>query len=114
MRTSRAGRKEGGINIGRDIIVRPHMKPLATLNRTLKHTVDLARGEGAPSFKEPTRTAAVPAMGVLAEAMVALTFASEAWRNDGGDSLADFKASYNNSIEALETLILYTNVSHIA
>ncbi len=105
-RTSRAGGIEGGISIGGDIIVRAYMKPLATLNRPVIETVDLATGERALSFKERTDTTAVPAMGVVAEAMVALTLASEALRKYGGDSLAEFKANYNNSIEALQTLFV--------
>ena len=105
-RTSRAGGIEGGISIGGDIIVRAYMKPLATLNRPVIETVDLATGERALSFKERTDTTAVPAMGVVAEAMVALTLASEALRKYGGDSLAEFKANHNNSIEALQTLFV--------
>ncbi len=86
--------------------MRAYMKPLATLNRPVIETVDLATGERALSFKERTDTTAVPAMGVVAEAMVALTLASEALRKYGGDSLAEFKANYNNSIEALQTLFV--------
>ena len=105
-RTSRAGGIEGGISIGGDIIVRAYMKPLATLNRPVIETVDVATGERALSFKERTDTTAVPAMGVVAEAMVALTLASEALRKYGGDSLAEFKANHKNSIEAMQTLFV--------
>ncbi len=104
-RTSRAGGIEGGISIGGDIIVRAYMKPLATLNRPVIETVDVATGERALSFKERTDVTAVPAMGVVAEAMVALVVASEALRKYGGDSLAEFKTNYKNSIDALRRMM---------
>jgi chorismate synthase len=94
--TSRAGGIEGGISTGGDIIVRAYMKPLATLNRPVIGTVDVATGERALSFKERTDVTAVPAMGVVAEAMVALTLAGEALRKYGGDSLGEFIANYHS------------------
>ncbi len=94
--TSRAGGIEGGISTGGDIIVRAYMKPLATLNRPVIGTVDVATGERALSFKERTDVTAVPAMGVVAEAMVALTLAGEALRKYGGDSLGEFIANYRS------------------
>jgi chorismate synthase len=106
-KTSRAGGIEGGISIGGDIIVRAYMKPLATLNRPVIETVDVATGEQALSFKERTDVTAVPAMGVVAEAMVALTLASEALRKYGGDSLAEFKTNHKNSIEALHSTMYF-------
>jgi chorismate synthase len=65
------------------------MKPLATLNRPVLQTVDVATKEEALSFKERTDVTAVPAMGVVAETMVALVLAGEALRKFGGDSLAE-------------------------
>ncbi|MHB8262912.1 MAG: chorismate synthase [Acidimicrobiales bacterium] len=94
--TSRAGGIEGGISTGGDVIVRAYMKPLATLNRPVIGTVDVATGERALSFKERTDVTAVPAMGVVAEAMVALTLAGEAMRKYGGDSLDELMANYRN------------------
>ena len=65
------------------------MKPLATLNRPVLSTVDVATKEETVSFKERTDVTAVPAMGVVAETMVALVLADEALRKFGGDSLAE-------------------------
>ena len=65
------------------------MKPLATLNRPVLTTVDVATKEETVSFKERTDVTAVPAMGVVAETMVALVLADEALRKFGGDSVAE-------------------------
>ena len=65
------------------------MKPLATLNRPVLETVDVVTKESTVSFKERTDVTAVPAMGVVAETMMALVLASEALRKFGGDSLAE-------------------------
>ena len=66
------------------------MKPLATLNKPTLETVDTATKESAVSFKERTDVTAVPAMGVVAETMVALVLAGEAQRKFGGDSVDEF------------------------
>ncbi len=87
--TSRAGGVEGGMSIGGLVSVRAAMKPLASLNRPVLETVDVATGESTVSFKERTDVTAVPAMGVVAEHMVALVLANEAMRKFGGDSLAE-------------------------
>jgi chorismate synthase len=70
------------------------MKPLATLNRPTLETVDVATKESTVSFKERTDVTAVPAMGVVVEAMVALVLASESQRKFGGDSVAEFKRNH--------------------
>ena len=62
----------------------------ATLNRPTLKTVDVVTKEATVSFKERTDVTAVPAMGVVAETMVALTLADEALRKFGGDSVAEF------------------------
>ena len=67
------------------------MKPLATLNRPTLKTVDTATKEEAVSFKERTDVTAVPALGVVAETMVALVLADEATRKFGGDSLDELR-----------------------
>ena len=89
-RTSLAGGVEGGISTGEMLVVRAAMKPLATLNMPTLETVDVATGESTVSFKERTDVTAVPAMGVVAETMVALVLAVEAQRKFGGDSMAEF------------------------
>ena len=70
-----AGGIEGGMTTGELLVVRAAMKPLATLNRPTLETVDTATKESALSFKERTDVTAVPAMGVVAETMVALVLA---------------------------------------
>ena len=85
-----AGGTEGGMTTGEVLVVRAAMKPLATLNRPTLKTVDTATKEETVSFKERTDVTAVPAMGVVAETMVALVLASEAQRKFGGDSVEEF------------------------
>jgi chorismate synthase len=87
--TVRAGGIEGGMSTGSLISARVGMKPLATLNRPVLKTVDVITKEETVSFKERTDVTAVPAMGVVAETMVALVLAGEALRKFGGDSLAE-------------------------
>jgi len=99
--TSRAVGVEGGISTGGLLVVRAVMKPLATLNRPVLATVDVATKKGALSFKERTDVTAVPAMGVVAEAMVAFVLASEALRKFGGDSVAEFVRNRDGFIAAL-------------
>jgi len=84
-----AGGTEGGMSTGELLVVRAAMKPLATLNRPTLKTVDVATKEETVSFKERTDVTAVPAMGVVAETMVALVLAAEAQRKFGGDSMAE-------------------------
>jgi chorismate synthase len=85
-----AGGTEGGISTGELLVVRAAMKPLATLNKPTLETVDTATKESGVSFKERTDVTAVPAMGVVAETMVALVLAGEAQRKFGGDSVDEF------------------------
>ena len=84
-----AGGVEGGMTNGELLVVRAAMKPLATLNRPTLETVDTSTKESAVSFKERTDVTAVPAMGVVAETMVALVLADEAQRKFGGDSVGE-------------------------
>jgi chorismate synthase len=86
-----AGGIEGGITTGELLVVRAAMKPLATLNVPVLETVDTATKEATVSFKERTDVTAVPAMGVVAETMVALVLAAEAQRKFGGDSVAELE-----------------------
>ena len=87
--TMRAGGIEGGMSTGGVISARVGMKPLATLNRPVLKTVDVVTKEETVSFKERTDVTAVPAMGVVAETMVALVLAGEALRKFGGDSVTE-------------------------
>jgi chorismate synthase len=99
--TARAGGVEGGISSGAPIVLRVAMKPLATLNRPVLETVDVETKESTVSFKERTDVTAVPAMGVVAETMVALVLASEALRKFGGDSLAEVLRNRDGYLGAL-------------
>ncbi len=87
--SSLAGGVEGGISTGELLVARAAMKPLATLNRPTLKTVDTATKDEAVSFKERTDVTAVPAMGVVAETMVALVLAGEVTRKFGGDSVTE-------------------------
>lgn len=98
---SLAGGTEGGITTGEVLVVRAAMKPLATLNRPTLPTVDVVTKESGVSFKERTDVTAVPAMGVVAETMVALVLATEAQRKFGGDSVSEFVRNARASITEL-------------
>jgi len=71
------------------------MKPLATLNRPTLGTVDTATKQEAVSFKERTDVTAVPAMGVVAETMMALVLADEVLRKFGGDSIGELVRNHH-------------------
>ena len=88
--TTLAGGTEGGMTTGEVVVVRAAMKPLATLNTPTLGTVDIVTKAETVSFKERTDVTAVPAMGVVAETMVALVLAAEAQRKFGGDSVDEF------------------------
>jgi chorismate synthase len=87
--SNRSGGIEGGISNGEPLVLRVAMKPLATLNRPVLQTVDVVTKEETLSFKERTDVTAVPAMGVVAETMMALVVAGEALRKFGGDSMSE-------------------------
>jgi chorismate synthase len=98
-----SGGIEGGITNGQPVVARVAMKPLATLNRPVLKTVDVQTKEETVSFKERTDVTAVPAMGVVAETMMALVLASEALRKFGGDSLGEVlrnHRAYEQSLSA--------------
>ncbi len=99
--THHAGGIEGGISTGSPIVARASMKPLATLNRPTLGTVDVVTKESTVSFKERTDVTAVPAMGVVAETMVALVLATEALRKFGGDSVEEFRRNRLGYLAAL-------------
>jgi chorismate synthase len=99
--TSLAGGIEGGMSTGDVLVVRAAMKPLATLNRPTLRTVDTSTKEETVSFKERTDVTAVPALGVVAETMVALVLANEATRKFGGDSMAELVRNRDSFLGAL-------------
>ena len=87
-RSNRAGGLEGGITTGEPLVVRVAMKPIATLMRPLG-TVDIPTGEAAAAVAERSDVTAVPAMGVIAEAMIAFVLAQAWLEKFGGDSLGE-------------------------
>jgi chorismate synthase len=98
--TDRAGGIEGGMTNGEILRVRAAMKPISTVPRALQ-TIDVATGEMAKAHHQRSDVCAVPAAGVVAEAMVALTIANSVLEKFGGDSIAETKRnmdSYLNSI----------------
>jgi chorismate synthase len=92
--TSLAGGIEGGMSTGGLLLAGAAMKPLATLNRPVLKTVDVRTKEETVSFKERTDVTSVPAMGVVAETMLALVLASEALRKFGGDSISEMTRNH--------------------
>lgn len=86
--TNRAGGLEGGMTTGEPLVVRVAMKPISTLMRPLT-TVDMATGEAAAAVAERSDVTAVPAMGVIAESMVAVVLANAWMEKFGGDSLTE-------------------------
>jgi chorismate synthase len=92
--TALAGGVEGGISTGGLLLAGAAMKPLATLNRPVLKTVDVMTKQETVSFKERTDVTSVPAMGVVAETMLALVLASEALRKFGGDSVAELTRNH--------------------
>jgi chorismate synthase len=97
-----AGGVEGGISTGELLVARAAMKPLATLNRPTLKTVDTVTKEETVSFKERTDVTAVPAMGVVAETMVALVLASEVLRKFGGDSVTELVRNRDGFLDGLD------------
>jgi chorismate synthase len=97
-----AGGVEGGISTGEVLVARAAMKPLATLNRPTLATVDVETKESTVSFKERTDVTAVPAMGVVAETMVALVLADEVARKFGGDSVDELVRNHGAYLASLK------------
>src|SRR6266436_224603 len=95
-----AGGIEGGVSNGEDIIVRGYLKPISTLRRPLK-SVDFASREPVKAAYERSDVCVVPAAGVAAEAMVALTLARCALEKFGGDSMLETKRNFQGYAEQL-------------
>ncbi|WP_459611713.1 chorismate synthase [Corynebacterium urogenitale] len=93
--SNRAGGVEGGMSNGEDLVVRAAMKPISTVPRALK-TVDMSTGEAATGIHQRSDVCAVPAAGVVAEAMVALVLARAVLRKFGGDSVQETKRNFDN------------------
>jgi chorismate synthase len=99
-RTGRAGGIEGGMSTGELLRVRAAMKPISTVPRALS-TVDVATGEAATAVNQRSDVCAVPAAGVVAEAMVALVLADAVTEKFGGDSVAETARNVAGYLDAL-------------
>ena len=98
--TDRAGGTEGGMSTGTVLRVRAGMKPIATVPRALR-TVDTATGGAAPANHQRSDVCAVPAAGVVAEAMVALTLADAVLEKFGGDSVGETRRNLRGYLDAI-------------
>ena len=98
--SNNAGGLEGGITTGEPVVVRVAMKPISTLMSPLP-TVDLASGEPARAQSERSDVTAVPALGVIAEAMVALALADAMLEKFAGDSLGEMRRNYHAYVSSL-------------
>jgi chorismate synthase len=99
-RTGRAGGTEGGMSTGDVLRVRAAMKPISTVPKALA-TVDLATGEAATAIHQRSDACAVPAAGVVAEAMVALVLAQACLEKFGGDSVAETSRNHRGYLAAI-------------
>ena len=94
-RTDRAGGTEGGMSNGEILRVRAAMKPISTVPKALD-TIDVSTGEAAKAINQRSDVCAVPAAGVVAEAMVALTLAEAVLEKFGGDSVSETRRNYES------------------
>jgi chorismate synthase len=98
--SDRAGGTEGGMTTGTVLRVRAGMKPIATVPRSLR-TVDVATSEAATAHHQRSDVCAVPASGVVAEAMVALVLAEAVLEKFGGDSVTETKRNLDGYLAAI-------------
>lgn len=99
-RTDRAGGTEGGMSNGEILRVKVAMKPISTVPKALD-TIDVATGEAAKAINQRSDVCAVPAAGVVAEAMAALVLADAVLEKFGGDSVMETKRNYLNYLATL-------------
>ena len=98
--TDKAGGTEGGMSTGTVLRVRAGMKPISTVPKALR-TVDVATGEAAEAHHQRSDVCAVPAAGVVAEAMVALVLANSVLEKFGGDSVIETKRNLDGYLAAI-------------
>lgn len=99
--TNNAGGTEGGMTTGEPLVLHVAMKPISTLMKPL-NTVDFSTGETAAAVAERSDVTAVPAMGVIAEAMAAFVLADVLVEKFGSDSLAELKRNLNAYLEQID------------
>ena len=100
-RTGRAGGTEGGMSTGEVLRVRAAMKPISTVPKALD-TIDTSNGEAAKAINQRSDVCAVPAAGIVAEAMVALVLAESFLEKFGGDSLMESKRNLASYLENMK------------
>ncbi|RDV43496.1 chorismate synthase [Leifsonia sp. ku-ls] len=111
VRTSdKAGGTEGGMSTGGVLRVRAGMKPIATVPHALR-TIDVATSEAAPAHHQRSDVCAVPAAGVVAEAMVALVLANAVLEKFGGDSLTETRRNLQGYLDAIPQNLATERVS---
>lgn len=98
--TTRSGGTEGGMSTGEVLRARAAMKPISTVPKALR-TIDVATGEEARAIAQRSDTCAVPAAGIVAEAMVALVLADAMLEKFGGDSLAETRRNHRSYLDTL-------------
>ncbi|MFD7539493.1 chorismate synthase [Streptomyces sp. NPDC059819] len=98
--SDRSGGTEGGLSTGEPLRVRAAMKPIATVPRALA-TVDVATGEAATAHHQRSDVCAVPAAGIVAEAMVALVLADAVAEKFGGDSVPETRRNVRSYLADL-------------
>jgi len=99
--SNRAGGLEGGITNGEEIRLRGYMKPISTLRRPL-NSIDVVTKEASPAAFERSDITAVPAAGVIGEAMLAIVLANSMREKFGGDSMEEMRANYDAYRGAIE------------
>ena len=99
-RSNNAGGLEGGITTGEPLVVRVAMKPISTLMRPLQ-TIETTTGEAVKAVAERSDVTAVPAMGVIAESMMAFVLAQAMLEKFGGDSLGETQRNYDGYVAHL-------------
>jgi chorismate synthase len=100
-RTNRAGGLEGGITNGEEVRVRGYMKPISTLRKPL-NSVDIDTKESSPAAFERSDITAVPAAGVIGEAMLAIVLANSMREKFGGDSLEEMYRNFSSYCATVE------------
>lgn len=98
--SNRAGGTEGGITTGEILRIRGAMKPISTVPKAL-NTVDIATGESAKAINQRSDVCAVPAAGVIGEAMVSLVLAEALLEKFGGDHVEETKRNYRSFLDNL-------------
>ena len=108
--SDRAGGIEGGMSTGTTLRVRAAMKPISTVPHALR-TIDVASGEPAEAHHQRSDVCAVPAAGVVAEAMVALVLAQAALEKFGGDSVAETRRNLEGYLESIPAALVTARAS---